>query len=237
MSDPSTAYCNKTLIGNWFDDRLSQAWAASNVSNVGQSTLKNNPIASISKVDTDFYTTSSKAAYIVPSAGPKARDYTMMSKGNVYDSSRVPEARLPRHGKDRSLALYESTTHSHYGGKHADSLDKKAFKSKAAPLQRMDPASLAKRKRGIKTGGATGEVLKVDHTTDPKSHTFVQRAWLYDRSSYQIVNDKAKYDAILEEKQKVDILQGLGQNKSRPDQPHYRRKTFNTASSDGIWSG
>jgi hypothetical protein len=100
----------------------------------------------------------------------------------------------PRHEPDYDRRRFDTTTHSAFGGKYADSPEQRARADPASASesqQRLQSSPAGKvnadgARYGIRTGGSTDERLNLGET-DPKSHTFVQRTWLGHDSHTQYV--------------------------------------------------
>lgn len=128
----------------------------------------------------------------------------------VQDGTHLPQAGfgavLPRHVPEHDRRRHQTTTHSVFGGKYADSPDKRIDTSSSAgatqALQSPQSKAAGKvltnagRATGIRTGGSTDERLQLGDS-DPKCHTFVQRTWLGHDSHQDYVLRAADYSATI----------------------------------------
>ena len=142
----------------------------------------------------------------------------------LEDGSHRPQgfgAALPRHVPNHDLHRMQTTTHSVFGGKYADSEDKrKDVAPPAATSQSAQPTAAAGKvlsnagqATGIRTGGSTDERLQLGDS-DPKCHTFVQRTWLGHDSHQDYVLRAAEYSATIAQRTDAEGvgagLAGLG---------------------------
>jgi hypothetical protein len=187
-----------------------------------------------------MYKTTSQLAYTVGKKLPKKKDYTMITSESMkryMNNGRILAKEygsvLPYHGEDRDLRMLTTSNHSEFGGKYADSHHKKTAHNDSTLEQHEHGfGSRVDKGRNMKTYGATGERLKKGLDEDPKNHTFVQRSWLYDRSSYSQYKPATQKTAK-EPVENVSLVLGPKSKKKTG----FHRVKMSTASADGIWSG
>lgn len=67
--------------------------------------------------------------------------------------------------------------------------------------------------KGKRTSGATGERLRIDPGHDPKNHTFIQKAYLYDRAHLQYYLREPTTNEQQEPKNLDGLWKGLGEQR------------------------
>ena len=96
------------------------------------------------------------------------------------------------------------------------------------------------RSQGAATFGATGERLRIAPSADPKEHTFVQRAWLYDRSvnNHFLAARTDKYAGLAAVPGAgLNIGSGHGFGVPQEGRTSFARRSAAWKDPTGVWSG
>jgi hypothetical protein len=262
-------YTNKTLVGNWYEDRLDHSRAPlPELERTGQ--YRPTPIK-MSRPIPNFYETTSSSAHtsfdtpILPTplhfltvknlstADRLTKEIEEKEEGEevkkVKTQNRAHDrgfgSLLPRHDDEFGFRSNTTTTHSVYGGRDQDQTTERIHfhNSRLIQTNTLDGDgkgkilnSTDKIQRGVGSTDvlrATGERLCLDAGHDPKTHTFIQKAYLYDRSHLQYyLRDPS---ATQVEWKNVDgcSLKGLGEQHARNVPKPKRNDTIRQ--NTGIW--
>jgi len=224
-------YSNAALVGNWYEDRLDSSHAPipelerTGKFRVTPLKMRDGPN------DPDDYVSTSHAFHqaqrpVVAPPKPQMICRETLPLATSEEGTRLPPrgsrphgfgSVRPRHEPGHDLRRLETTTHSAFGGKYADTPEKRAAgelqdtsssfgaSMSLGGLHSGQPAGRVLRDnepRGIRTatgGAATDERLQVAERDDPKVHTFVQRTWLGHDSHAQYVLGAEQYAAQRED--------------------------------------
>jgi len=130
---------------------------------------------------------------------------------------------LPRHGPEFGQRYNTTTTHSMYGGRDQDQTTERIKFDPLATSQTItsDEENLTRSgrlRRGVGSSDflrATGERLRLDPGYDPKMHTFVQKAYLYDRAHLQYYVRDPSVTQVEWKNFEGCSLKGLGEEQAR----------------------
>lgn len=250
-------YNNKALVGNWYEDRLDSSTAPiPELERTGK--YRNTPIKMLPVQTPDLYVTSNQAFYTpqVPLVVPPAVQFSKATLATALHDRRPPEGSRPygfgstlhKHTPGHDARFHQTTTHSTFGGKYADSEEKRAEVTDdpgRLQMQLSRPAGKVFNTHGsasgIRTGGSTDERLQLGDS-DPKAHTFIQRQWIgHDSHQTYVLNAQQYADQKATQNVPGLALKGLGEQDQidRVTQDHGRKfyKKNDTLKRDtGIWN-
>jgi hypothetical protein len=232
-------YSNDALVGNWYEDRLDRSSAPiPELERTGK--YRTTPLKMFEGPhDEQDYISTSHAFHRADRNLPTPPKPQMICRSTLAlaNEQRLPPkgsrphgfgSVRPRHEPDHDRRRMETSTHSAYGGKYADTPEKRRDPVEMGhhALQAASPAGLVlplqqeDRRQGIRTamgGASTDERLQVTQDTDPKCHSFVQRTWLGHDSHAQYVlqaDQFAKQRADMAARATTYAVPGLGPSTS-----------------------
>lgn len=222
-------YNNRALVGNWYEDRLDSSSAPiPELERTGK--YRVTPLKMMEGPQPpELYETTHQRAFVplaplVPPAPPQflSKSTMHLAASALADRLPPPDSRphgfgsvRPRHEPDHDRRRMETTSHSTYGGKYADTEERKRDPSGDANASAMQHTKAAGKvwadhaRQGIRTGGSTDERLQLGES-DPKAHTFVQRTWLGHDSHQDYVLRAGEYAAAQQQNRPGLALAGLG---------------------------
>lgn len=254
------SYTNKALIGNWYEDRLDKSYAPiPELERTGK--YRVTPLKMI-ETTPDLYVTTHQSFHnaATPLVAPPPptflnRDTLALALHERRLPGDVPRSGfacpLPRHDAAHDKRLLCTTTHSEFGGRDADCEEKRKRSAQIRPMEQSEDAAAGKvlpthaRASGIRTGGMTDERLQLGSSTDPKSHSFVQRAWLGHASLQEHVASAPQYAQKRKQESNAPglALKGLGEQSERKNatvlpngEVRYFKKNDALRRDTGIWS-
>jgi len=241
-SASGSAFANRTLVGNWYEDRLDTKKAEIDPVLARTGKFSETPIKMNGPVDPDMWKSTAKLEHSRFEKPPPADDKKMVSLATIHhtiDQTAAPGV-LPRHVPGHDARMFGTTTHTAYGGIHADDADMRVLPPAPSTDRRAGKTSfeVAQVAKGVRSGFAAGERPRVGDS-DPKEHSFVQRAWLYDRSAtHHIARTRDPSEGVPAENIPGLALKGLGTQSIRPrDKEHFPLGNDSLKAETGIWSG
>lgn len=235
----TNSYENVTLVGNWYEDRHDTTKHLNPPLNrTGQ--MSETPIKMTRPVDDPFRSVSHSTytapqRYVAPPSPTMVTFETLRHTANITQADHEA-AGLPKHGPERDLRILSTTTHSAHGGKHADRPEMRVVPEAqpTVPAGKTTQEVMAN-KSGVRSGRATGEKLKLE-TPDAKEHSFIQRAWQYDREPHK--HYLAEQAAPPAENVPGTSLKGLGESALlSPSKRSFAKRNDALRDDTGVWSG
>lgn len=246
MADVRSQYCNTTMIGNWYEDRLDTSKVDVDPRLLRTNNVTETPIKMARKVENP-YTSLQRDSYQMPRRLRPETEVAICTTSTIaYTYGKEPAYGLPLHGPDRTLRELATTNHSEHGGPYASDPSRRPRSSGALTQSGSEMMAAGVISTGRKLPKAhpgpqytaVGENLSLDPRADPKANTSVQRSWRY-TTEHQVYrqdfSDKSDYT------QNLPGLgfKGVGIEHPRSTGINHALGRPNDALSDktGIWSG
>ena len=169
------SYDNRTLIGNWQEDRLHGRRPAQQPPHRRVDDSRDTPVQqeqASEGVGQCPPVSESSAAFV--RHRPQAERAPLEMSGTAF-LHRGIQQQQPQQQPPPTLSPLSLTSHSAYGGAFADSEEKR---------QLLPASGRAAQSASQRCGGASGERLRVGSAFSPSSLTFVQRCWLPHRQHF-----------------------------------------------------